>query len=62
MTQQRKEFVFSQWDMIDEPQKNAIMNEFRMKYRGTYTQQKFLLFLEQKLVTDNNVQIQINRL
>ncbi len=62
MSQERKEFVYSQWDMIDEGKKFVIINEFRMKYRGSYTQQIFLDFLEQKLVPDRDVQNAVNRL
>ena len=62
MSQERKEFVFSQWDTIDEHKKNVIINEFRMKYRGSYTQQIFLTFLEQKLATDSEAQNAFNRL
>jgi hypothetical protein len=52
MSQERKEYLYSQWDIMDEDKKPSILNEFRMKYRGFYTQQIFLTFLENKLLPD----------
>lgn len=49
MTQERKEYIFSRWDAIDENRKRIIFNEFILKSRGFYTQQVFLTFLENKL-------------
>jgi hypothetical protein len=50
MSQERKEYLYFQWDTMDEDKKPLILNEFRMKYRGLYTQQIFLTFLENKLL------------
>jgi hypothetical protein len=50
MSLERQEYLYSQWETMDEDKKPFILNEFRMKYRGFYTQQIFLTFLENKLL------------
>ncbi len=52
MSQERKDYVYSLWDATDEDKKHLMINEFRLKYRGSYTQQIFLTFLEDKLLQD----------
>lgn len=47
---EHKEYLFSLWDAADEQEKRTIAEEFRKKYKGTYTQKDFLDFIEQHLV------------
>lgn len=48
----RKEYIYGRWDLIDDEVQRAIFSEFKMKYRGFYTEKEFLRFLERKLVVD----------
>ena len=61
MSQERKEHVYSLWDSTDEDKKYLIINEFRIKHRGSYTQQIFLTFLEDKLLQNFNEMSVLNR-
>ena len=49
---QKIESILTLWNEIDEDRKRKIFYEFMAIYRGTYTQQFFLAFLEKKLLLE----------
>lgn len=46
----RRECIYSCWDATDDDMKHMIINEFRISYKGCYTQRALLNFLEKKLL------------
>jgi len=45
----RQEAVFARWHATDEQLKQLLFNEFRKKYRGCYSRNELLDFLEKTL-------------
>ena len=45
----RQETVFARWHATDEQLKQLLFNEFRKKYRGCYSREELLDFLEKTL-------------
>lgn len=52
MPMSKKETIYSRWEVADEDKKRRIFNEFKLKYRGCFTEKDLLSFLERKLSAD----------
>jgi hypothetical protein len=44
-----KERIFSRWDAVDDAVQRMLMNEFKVKHKGCYTEKDLLTFLEARL-------------
>lgn len=49
MTQNQQQDLLIEWDLYQPQQQEAMISEFRSRFRGNYTKANFLEFLKQKL-------------
>lgn len=49
MTQNQQQDLLIEWDLYQPQQQEAMISEFRRRFRGNYSKANFLEFLKQKL-------------
>ena len=49
MTQNQQQDLLIEWDLYQPQQQNAILSEFRRRFRGNYSKNDLFEFLKQKL-------------
>ncbi|KJR99773.1 MAG: hypothetical protein VR65_15055 [Desulfobulbaceae bacterium BRH_c16a] len=59
MPMSKKETIYSRWEVADEDKKRRIFNEFKLKYRGCFTEKDLLSFLEEGVQNSVSVNLKL---